>query len=528
MFPEDLVVARHSDAIVIGSGLGALTAAALCAKGGLRVLVLERNEHCGGAAIVYRHGGLDIETSLHEIDGFDPDDVKRSLWEALGLDRTIELVEIDNVYEVRGGPFEAPFVLPKGLEAAKLAARERFLAHAGALEQYFERLSVVRGAVSFAGRHREDRGWWLAHAPEALRRLWPLLREDSASLAEVFEELFGDDEAPKIAMAANLPYYHDDPASILFVHFAVPQASYITGGGYYVRGGSRALTDRLLAFVTAAGGRVETGREAFNLRLSGGAVTGVDHRAADGQDVRADWAPLVFCGAAPHALAKMLPEAARAGFLAPYAHRRPSISLWTMSFGIDRPARQFGVSSYATFIVPGWMKALSEFSANAKVMGQLPDERLPYYALVDYGRIDSGLNVAGTSVLSLCGVDRLENWSGLDHGAMLERKERWMSALLADVDRHYPGLAGAVTHREMATAETMRRFLHTPGGAVYGFAPASSLRKTVALGPATRILGLWLASAFAGSGGFSGAMFSGAHAASLALRKHRGALVALR
>jgi all-trans-retinol 13,14-reductase len=63
-------------AIVIGSGLGGLTAAALCAQAGLRVLVLERNEKFGGAATVYRHNGLTIEVSLHEMDGFDDDDPK--------------------------------------------------------------------------------------------------------------------------------------------------------------------------------------------------------------------------------------------------------------------------------------------------------------------------------------------------------------------------------------------------------------------------------------------------------------------
>ena len=70
---------RSFDAIVIGSGLGGLTAGAVYAKSGKRVLVLERNASFGGAATVYRHNGLSIETSLHEIDGFDNDDPKLPL-----------------------------------------------------------------------------------------------------------------------------------------------------------------------------------------------------------------------------------------------------------------------------------------------------------------------------------------------------------------------------------------------------------------------------------------------------------------
>ena len=52
------------DCIVIGSGLGGLTGGALCARAGLKVLVLERNQNFGGAAATYRHHGLTIEACL--------------------------------------------------------------------------------------------------------------------------------------------------------------------------------------------------------------------------------------------------------------------------------------------------------------------------------------------------------------------------------------------------------------------------------------------------------------------------------
>ncbi len=46
------------DAIVIGAGMGGLTAAAHMVKAGLRVLVLERNPHIGGTAYVYQRKGF--------------------------------------------------------------------------------------------------------------------------------------------------------------------------------------------------------------------------------------------------------------------------------------------------------------------------------------------------------------------------------------------------------------------------------------------------------------------------------------
>ena len=115
----------------------------------------------------------------------------------------------------------------------------------------------------------------------------------------------------------------------------------------------------------------------------------------------------------------------------------------------------------------------------------------------------------------------MENWVGLDPDAKRARKERWMDRIIADLDRQFPGIAAAIVHREMATAQTMQHYLNTPDGAVYGFAPEGTLWEALKQGPRTAIAGLWLASAYTSSGGFTGAMFGGAQAAREAMRDGR-------
>ena len=105
-------MARKFDAIVVGSGLGGLTAGALYARTGRRILVLERNDSFGGAATVYQHDGLAIEASLHEMDGLDEGDAKAPLLHSLGLDRNLPFVDVGHLYEVRGPLIGAPFALP--------------------------------------------------------------------------------------------------------------------------------------------------------------------------------------------------------------------------------------------------------------------------------------------------------------------------------------------------------------------------------------------------------------------------------
>jgi all-trans-retinol 13,14-reductase len=52
--------------------------------------------------------------------------------------------------------------------------------------------------------------------------------------AEVMERMFGEDEATKMALTANLEYYGDDPESLWFLWYAVAQGSFLASGGYYI------------------------------------------------------------------------------------------------------------------------------------------------------------------------------------------------------------------------------------------------------------------------------------------------------
>jgi phytoene dehydrogenase-like protein len=160
------------------------------------------------------------------------------------------------------------------------------------------------------------------------------------------------------------------------------------------------------------------------------------------------------------------------------------------------------------------MKTLAGFREAAAIMAEDCSARLPPYVFVDYTRVDSGLNKTAPFLGTLCGVDRIDNWTGLGPEEKRARKECWMDRLIADLDREFPGFATTVVHREMATAETMQHYLNTPHGAVYGFAP-----ETLGFAPRTTISGLWLASAFTGSGGYTGAMLGGAAAARAVLRE---------
>src|SRR5205807_9408386 len=102
----------------------------------------------------------------------------------------------------------------------------------------------------------------------------------SLSLSQKFDHVFGRDEAVKCALAANLSYYHDDPATLSWPFFAMSQGGFLLSGGRYVQGGSQRLSSALARAIRNAGGEVVIRRIVTGVALNAqGEPSGVMHSA---------------------------------------------------------------------------------------------------------------------------------------------------------------------------------------------------------------------------------------------------------
>jgi len=148
---------------------------------------------------------------------------------------------------------------------------------------------------------------------------------------------------------------------------------------------------------------------------------------------------------------------------------------------------------------------------------------MPPLAIVDYSAIDSGLGGPPYRV-SVVGVDRTANWSGLDGAAYDAKRNHWRDAILGAIDHEFAGFAGEVVASVFNTASTISAYLNASEGAIYGFAPlppSGPIWKGPEQSPNTRIRGLYLASSYAGNGGYTGAILAGSVAADRVLRDER-------
>jgi phytoene dehydrogenase-like protein len=513
-------MARY-DVVVIGAGLGGLTAGALLARAGRKVLVIERSNSVGGAASSYKSGDLFVEGSLHETsDPHHPCDPKHGVLTRAGVIDAVKWIPAGAFYEARGGPLGRPFVMPDNFDAARRALTERFPEARAGIHQLLGEMERIAAAAGTLSHGREA----LKNPREvvgALLKLVPAIRDWRLSLSQKLDRVFGDNEAIKCALAANLSYYHDDPATLWWVFFAMAQGAYLQSGGRFVQGGSQRLSSALARAIKVAGGEVLVRRVVSGIALDPqGRAGAVTHTARDGSDPQTVQGIRIVSNAAPATLAPLLPGSAAQRLTENAAGRSASISLFALTLGLSKPARAFGINTYSTQLLPPGMTRLSDYAQGATLMADEPGERMPPMSIVDYAAIDSGVP-APPYVLSILGPDRLSNWDSSDMDAYREKRGRWQEAIVRHLDTLYPDLAAGVVASSFNTALSVRQYLNAPDGSVYGFAPTPprSLWRNPVRSPRTAVPGLYLSSAYAGFGGYSGVVQSAGACAEMILRE---------
>lgn len=119
------------DAIVIGAGIGGLTAAAYLVKEGLQVLVLERNPHIGGTAYVYHRNGFSFPMGPL---GFSHPELVQKVFEELGIGEDLRFRRVH--YRLHAFGCDLPLSLPFNQMVDELS--KLFPEDTGGVNQFFK------------------------------------------------------------------------------------------------------------------------------------------------------------------------------------------------------------------------------------------------------------------------------------------------------------------------------------------------------------------------------------------------------
>lgn len=509
--PEEIEMPRnagspgnHWDAIVIGSGMGGLATASLLAQlRGSRVLVLERHFKLGGFTHAFRRGSWEWDVGLHYVGGMQ---------EGGQLRRMMDLVTGG---EVRWNPMpdrferfvypELEVEVPSDAAAFQELLAGRFPAEREALRAYFADLQRV---VGWATRHFAG-----SLVPRPVAALLELpgralaLQTTGAYLARRFR-----DPLLRAVLCSQWGDYGLPPARSAFVMHAIVAHHYLQGASY-PEGGAGRIAQAVAARVEAAGGELRVNHEVEEILVEGGAAVGVRVRAGKGAAPVEHRAPVVFSGAgADLTFTRLLPPALRETAAPPAA----GTSAVTLYLGLSRSPEEVGLRGENT-----WLFARADHDRIWAERNLLLEGKVGAAYLSTPSLKDPAAKAHTAEVITHLDIEPLADWReapwrrrGPDYEAL---KGRITEALLATVERRYPGFRALVAHAELSTPLTVEHFGGQRRGLYYGIPATPERFRGRRCGVRTPVRNLYLTGADAASLGIGGALMGGVLSAALAM-----------
>ncbi len=448
------------DVVVSGSGIGGLVTASQLAAKGAKVLVLERYLIPGGSGGSFRRDGYTFDVGASMIFGFGEKGHTNLLTRALA--------EVGEHCETIPDPAQLAYHLPGGLEVAVDRDYETFLADLIALFPH-----------EAAGIRRfYDTCWQVFRCLDAM----PLLSlEDPAYLAKVFFR------APLacLGLARWLPVnvgsvaraHISDPALLKFIDmecfcWSVMPADRTpminagmvfsdrhAGGINYPSGGVGVIAEKLVHGLESQGGAIRYRARVVKVLLEGegSQVRAVGVRLASGEEIRAR--RVVSNATRWDTFGTLVDEAHTPAAERTWRRRyKPSPSFLSLHLGVKAEAIPPGTHVHH-LLLERWEDMEAE---QGTIFVSIPT------------LLDPSLAPAGHHIVHTFTPSSMEAWQGLAPGAYRDAKHAAAARLIGRLEAILPGLGAAISHQEIGTPRSHRRFLGRHGGS-YGPVPALRL-----------------------------------------------------
>ncbi|PRP92213.1 Dehydrosqualene desaturase [Enhygromyxa salina] len=503
------------DYIVIGSGIGGMCAAALLAKLGKRVLVLEQHYEPGGFTHTFKRKGWRWDVGVHAVGEVTKRSMPGRLLAHLTDDRLrwASLGEVyDEFYWPEGFRIDFPDT-PDKFRANLLAA---FPEEHEAIEKWFALAREVAGSM---------RGYYLSRSlpPGIGRRAEAVFARGAKKwferhTAEVVAELT-DNEQLRAVLVSQWGYYGSTPQRSSFAMQALV-TRHFQWGAYYPVGGSDQIARCLLHTVAAAGGWTKIRADVEEILIDEGAVCGVrlrDREGGPGEVIRAD--RIISAAGVWSTVKRLLPaEYADEGWVRAVARLDPAPPHVCLYLGFEGDITKAGAGAANKWFYETWD---TEVSGWAVKPGQ-PVPRAPilycsFPSLKDPEH-DPGPRQRHTGeVVTFVPWSSFERWRGSrwqrrdeDYEAF---KQELHDVILAQYLEYLPELEPMIVHAELSTPLSTDHFVRPYAGSIYGLEPTPERFRNPWLRARSPIKGLFFAGSEVSTVGVVGGMMGGVLAA---------------
>lgn len=519
---------ESADVIVVGAGLGGLTAAAYLARRGMRVVCVDAHYVAGGCATQFRrrtdHGFFHFDVGLHYIGDCGPGGQIPGVLAPLGIDIDMRPLDPDGFDTLVFPGLE--FRVPVGLDRYRDRLVETFPKERSGIDRYVRFVREVghMGGVSDAARGKAG----FRVAVEAMLRGRLVARYQNATVADLLDSCTKDPMLRAVMLGQHGDYGLPPSQVSAVLHAGL--AYHYFQGAFYPRGGGQIIADKIAEDFEAHGGTIHLRRTVERILTNNGRVTGVQIAASRRAPAQTVLAPIVLSNAdIQRTFLELLgPEVLPADVVSKARDWQMGGAIFMTCVGVRGDLRELGmrnanywafdsvdVESFYREANTGSLKTHGAYITSAS----LKDEGTPGHAPDGFQSIEIMSVLPGNP--KAWGVDDAEalNWSYKRTPEYEARKQQVELELLARLERLLPGVGERVVFSESATPVTQTRFTRATDGTGYGLAATPSQFLQSRPGYRGPLPGLYLCGASTRAGhGIVGAMRSGVHAANTVLR----------
>ncbi|MCH9695944.1 MAG: NAD(P)/FAD-dependent oxidoreductase [Gammaproteobacteria bacterium] len=498
-------LASEYDAVVIGSGMGGLTTAAMLSDLGRKVCVLEQHYTAGGYTHSYERNGYEWDVGVHYIGDVGAQTRTRKMFDYLS-DGELKWAPMDAEYD-RFYVGDKVFNAIAGKQEFRENLVRQFPAEAVAIDAYIELLSKVGGALSAFGMAR-------AMGPLQQTLLSPYLKWKSPDFLyrktwDVLSELTSNQDLIAVICGQWGDMGLPPKQSTFLVHAMI--ARHYLHGGFYPVGGSWKIADSVIPKIQAAGGEVFTYARVDEIVVENDTVSGV--RMKDGHVIECGC--VISSAGIENTFNQLLPEqvAERSGYKRKMQDVEPSFAHLGMYIGLKHTAEELGLPKTNFWIYPDndYDGAVEKFIADR---GQpFPVVYVSFPSAKDPDYLNRHPGTATIEIVAPAPYKWFAEWRDKTWGKRGDDYEVLKSALgerLLDVlyDK-VPEVRGKIDYFEISTPLSTDWFGGYQHGELYGLSHTPERMQQKWLRPKTTIPGLWLTGQDILTCGVTGAMMAG-------------------